>query len=167
MATDRPAVERRHPPNALMRVVNPITRRLVRRGRAADQLLVLHYTGRRTGRRFDVPAGYHLIDGTPAVLTNSGWRHNFAGGADIEVTIRGRRRPAHAMLIDDPERVAAFYHRAIDELGIPAAQRRLGVRINVDRPPTRAELLDAVRRSGLSIIELVMDRDEPESPLAR
>lgn len=101
-----------------MRVVNPITRRLVRCGRAADQLLVLHYTGRRTGRRFDVPAGYHVIDGKPSMLTNSGWRHNFAGGADIEVALLGRRRPAHATLIKDPERVAAFYHRAIDELGM-------------------------------------------------
>jgi hypothetical protein len=63
MDTSRPPVERRHPPDALMRAVNPLVRWLLERGRLGNQLLVLHYTGRRTGRRFDVPAGYHSIDG--------------------------------------------------------------------------------------------------------
>jgi len=83
----RPAVERRHPPDVLMKAVNPLTRRLVSGGRAGDQLLELHFIGRKTGRRYDVPAGYRLLDGVPTVLTNSRWRHNFRGGRDIEVTL--------------------------------------------------------------------------------
>lgn len=81
----RPAVERRHPPNLLMKAVNPVTRRLIRHGRAADQLLILHYVGRRSGKHYDVPAGYHLIDGGPTVFTNS------AGGdtiSPVDVTSR-------------------------------------------------------------------------------
>ena len=66
-------------------------RRLIASGRFKDQLLILHYVGRRTGRQFDVPAGCHIIDGIPSVLTSSGWRRNFAGGRDIEVTLRGAR----------------------------------------------------------------------------
>jgi hypothetical protein len=34
--------------------------------------LLLHCTGRRSGRRYTVPAGYHDLDGVPSVLTNSG-----------------------------------------------------------------------------------------------
>ena len=117
MATPRPAVERRHPPDALMRAVNPVVRFLVDRGRLGNQLLVLHYTGRRTGRRFNVPAGYHVIDGVVSVLTNSGWRYNFTGGKDIDVTLRGRRQGARAVLIDDPDAVADVYERLIGELG--------------------------------------------------
>jgi hypothetical protein len=148
------AVERRHPPGALMTLINPIVRRLVSRGRAADQLLVLHYTGRRTGQRYDVPAGYHLVDGVPTVFTNSGWRHNFAGGRDIEVTLRGQRRAARAGLVSDPPTVAAVYRRLIDELGWRAAQRRMGIRITVGRTPTLDELQDAVTRSGLCLVRL-------------
>jgi hypothetical protein len=62
---------------------------------------------------------------------------NFAGGADLEVTLHGRRRPAHATLIDDPDQVAAVYDAMIGELGLRGAQRRLGIRIHVDRQPTR------------------------------
>jgi len=102
MDTPRPPVERRHPPDALLRAVNPLIRWLLDRGRLGNQLLVLHYTGRRTGRRFDVPAGYHVIDGVVSVLTNSSWRHNFTGGKEIDVTLRGRRQGARAVLVDDP-----------------------------------------------------------------
>jgi len=154
MAADRPPVERQHPPDALMSVVNPLVRRLVKRGSFADQLLVLHYVGRRSGRRFDVPAGYHRIDGVVSVLTNSGWRHNFAGGTTIEVTLHGRRQPARAVLVNDPDTVAAVYSRMFSELGLKQAPRRLGLRVNLDRLPTVDELRDAVVRSGLSIVEI-------------
>ena len=160
MAREKPPVERRHPPNALMRLINPVVRRLVGRGRAGDQILLLHYVGRRSGRHFDVPAGYHVIDGVVSVFTNSGWRHNFAGGRNIEVTLRGVRQPAHAVLSDDPDEVAEIYGRLIGELGIDRAGRRLGLRFNVDRAPTFDELRDGIRSSGLSIVRVYPRQDD-------
>ncbi len=153
----RPAVERVTPPLALMKLTNPVMRRLLAsplHALASRQLLLLHFAGRRTGRRYTVPTGYHDLDGVLSVLTNSGWRVNFRGGADIEVTLRGQRRPARAILVEDPDTVAAAYHGVIDRLGWRAAQRRLGIRINIGRPPTRDELVNAVRESGLSIVRL-------------
>jgi hypothetical protein len=148
----RPPVERIHPPDALFRLLNPLMRRLIAGGRFKDQMLVLHYVGRRSGRRFDVPAGYHIIDGVPSVLTSSGWRYNFTGGRAIEVTLRGERRPAFADLTAEPREVATVYERLILELGTKQARRRLGLRFNVDRAPTLSELQDAIERSGLSIV---------------
>jgi hypothetical protein len=153
-ADNRPAVERRHPPTALVRLVNPLVRRLVRRGVAADQLLVLHYVGRRSGRRYDVPAGYHVIGDVPTVLTNSPWRRNFAGGRRIEVTYRGARRAAEATLVEEVETVTQVYADLFDVMGWKAAQRRLGLRVNVNRAPTRGEIARAVRDSGLSLVRL-------------
>ena len=137
-----------------MRLINPIVRRLVARGRLGDQVLLLHYVGRRSGRQFDVPAGYQLIDGAVSVLTSSSWRHNFAGGRDIEVTLQGLRQPARATLHEDPDEIVEVYERLIGELGIERASRRLGLRFNVDRAPTRDELRDAIQRSGLAIVEI-------------
>jgi hypothetical protein len=37
---------------------------------------------------------------------------------------------------------------------VQAAQRRLGIRINVDREPTLEELTEAVRRSGLAMVRI-------------
>jgi hypothetical protein len=154
VVTQKPAVERRRPPRTLVRLFNPLMRRLIARGLAAEQMLALHYVGRKTGRRFDVPAGYHMIDGVPTVLTDSPWRHNFAGGGDLHVTLRGRRRAARALLVDDPEQGAAAYERLIGVFGRKRATRRLGLRFNVDREPTREELRQAVRRNGLCLVRI-------------
>jgi hypothetical protein len=154
VSKSKPPVERVHPPDALFRLLNPLMRRMITRGRFKDQLLILHYTGRKSGRQFDVPAGCHIIDGVPSVLTSSSWRHNFTGGRDIEVTLQGERQPAHAVLIDDPREVATVYERLIRELGIKQARRRLGLRFNVDREPTLSELQDAIEQSGLSILRI-------------
>jgi hypothetical protein len=152
-----PAVERVRPPRAVVLFGNPVMRLLLRsplHRLVSGALLLLHFRGRRTGRAYTVPVGYHRIDGQLGVLTNSGWRVNLRGGAGIEVTYRGRRHPARATLVEDPEVVAGVYERLIGHLGVERAQRRLGIRINVDRVPTRAELAEAVRRSGLSILRL-------------
>jgi hypothetical protein len=99
-----------------------------------------------------VPACYHLIDGLVSVLTNSRWRYNFDGGRDIEVTLKGIRQPARAVLCDEPDEGAKIYERLISKLGPRQARRRLGMRINVDQAPTRNELPEAIHRSGLSIV---------------
>lgn len=156
-AGTRPAVERVTPPLALMKLANPVMRRLLHsplHALASSQLLLLHFTGRRTGRRYTVPVGYHDLDGVLSVLTNSGWRMNFRGGADIDVTLRGRRRPARATLVEDPATVVTAYQGVIDRLGWQAAQRRLGIGVNVGRAPTQEELTEAVREAGLSIVRL-------------
>lgn len=152
-----PLVERIHPPDAVMHWVNPVMRRLLvsrAHGLVSRQLLILHYTGRRTGVPYDVPVGYRHEDRALEVLTNSGWRVNFRGGRSIEVTLHGHRRAAHAVLIDDPETVATTYRRLIDDMGMQRAQRRLGIRVNAAREPTLRELADAVDRLGMSIVRL-------------
>lgn len=153
--TTRPAVERTPPPDVLMRVVNPVMRALLRRGRGpvAEQLMLLHLTGRRSGRRLEVPIGQQRTPEGLFAITSSGWRANLRGGADVEVTLRGRRIPVRAELIEDPETVARFYERRLGAVGHRNA-RQLGIRLNVDRAPTHEELLDAVKRSGLSVIRL-------------
>ncbi|MFB9361421.1 nitroreductase/quinone reductase family protein [Actinoplanes nipponensis] len=123
-------------------------------------LMLLHVTGRRSGRRFVFPVAYRDNgDGRLLVLTNSPWRANLRDRPDVAVTLGGSHRPARAHLVEDPDRVAPVYLRLIEEAGPAKAGRRLGIRINVPRPPTLAELADAVRRDGLAVIYLdVADR---------
>lgn len=104
----RPAVGRVHPPDALFRLLNRVMRPLIARGHFQDQLLLFHYVGRRSGRRFDVPAGYHMIDGVPSVLTSSGWRHNFAGGREIEVTLAASGVRRTRCLLTNQARLQVF-----------------------------------------------------------
>ncbi len=160
MAKGDYAIERIHPPRWLMRIGNPFMRRLAQRRREVQNfVIVLHYRGRKTGRRYDLPVGYRLVNGRIVLLTNSDWRHNFRGGAEIEVTYRSRRQPANATLIEDPEVVADLYERKYAELDRRRALRELGVRVNRDGTPTREEWLGVIKREGMSIVEI--DLKEP------
>jgi hypothetical protein len=140
-----------------MRVVNPLTRLLIRRGLADPDLGILHYVGRRSGKHYDTPAALHHVDGKHWVFTSSSWQHNFTDGVDIEVTIRSQRRPAHAVLVKDPPEVTDLYSRVIDAVGWRTAQGRLGIKIRARRTPTRREIHDAISDSTIAAIRLDLD----------
>ncbi len=157
--TSRPPVERARPPKGPYRVVNSVLRWLLsspgRAGRIGQQLLLLHVTGRKSGRRLVFPVAYRrLDDGRLMVLTNAVWRVNLRDRPDVTVTLLGRSRQAQAELVEDPDTVAGVYLSLIEQAGHAKAGRRMGIRINVPRTPTTAELADAARRDGLAVVYL-------------
>jgi hypothetical protein len=149
-----PVVERVHPPRWLIsHLVNPFARKMLRlKSMIGDEVLLLRFTGRRSGRRYEIPVGYRRIDGRIGLLTNSGWRHNFRQGRDVEIVLRGETMRASASLLDEPLEVATIYAQLIAEHGLNDAPRRLGIKINVDREPTVDELADMARGSGMSVV---------------
>ena len=155
-----PAVERTIPPALVTRLGNPVLSWLLsgprRSAKVGTSLLLLHVTGRRTGMVYSTPVAYHRqADGSLLVLTSSRWRVNLRGGpVPVQLTLLGHRVAATAVLEEDPVGVAEVYERLIDEVGLARAGQRLGIRINVDRAPTRDELVDAVRREHLSVLRL-------------
>lgn len=158
-STPRPPVQRVRPPKGPYRVINRILRRLLsspkRARRIGQHLLLLHLTGRRTGRQFVFPVAYrHAENGRLLVLTNSPWRVNLRGNPAVAVTLLGVQRPARAELVEDPTAVAKIYHALIEEQGHARAGRRMGIRINVPRTPTPDELAEAARRDGLAAVYL-------------
>ena len=153
-------VERVVPPAMMTRLANPVLTWLLsgrrRSAKVGQGLLLLHVTGRRSGRVYSTPVAYHrLPDGRLLVVSSSRWRVNLRGRpTPVELTLLGRRVAATATLEERPEAVAEVYERMIRDLGPDQARRRLGIRINVPRVPTLAELEDAVRREHLSLIHL-------------
>jgi hypothetical protein len=139
----------------MVRVVNPVMRRLLASPLhrvVSGQLMLLRYRGRRSGRAVALPLGRQQHGGRLAAFTNSRWRHNFRGGHDAELVERGVPRRVRGTLVEDVDEVTAAYATKIDELGWQVAQRRLGIRVNAGRAPTREELAEAIRTSGLSIV---------------
>lgn len=160
-ASNRPAVERMHPPQWLWdHVVNPVMRALLRSrfsGLVDARLGLLEFEGRRSGHHYQLPVGIHRIEGQLRVLTNAGWRVNFRERRPVRVRFEGRWRDGTASLVEDVDEVARVYADRIAALGWQKAGRQLGIRINVDREPTLDELRDAVTRSHLSVLTLDLD----------
>jgi hypothetical protein len=151
------AIKQTVPPRALIRLGNPMVRMLLRsplHGMVDASVLLLHVTGRKTGRQYDIPVNYADINGRLTVITSAAWRVNLRGGAEVEVTWRGRRRPMRALLTEDPAAVAVGYQGLIDRLGWNKARRHLGIAAPGGRPPTVLELKDAAREYGWSVVTL-------------
>ena len=135
--------------NAVLRVVLPSPL-----GRGVGEFMLLAFPGRRSGRHYRVPVTAHHDDAGPYVLTPAGWRLNFTGGADAEVTFRGRTTPMHGVLVEDEAAVVRTYLDRMTELGLRRAAREIGLRFPAGRLPTSAEVTDLVRREHFGVVRL-------------
>jgi len=109
MSATTQTVRDARPPAAVIMLLNPIMRRVLRTplGRLVKPFALLEFTGRRSGRRYRVPVGWHVIDGTPVVFTPAPWRVNFADATPVEVRHRGQVEAMTGTLVTDPELVAS------------------------------------------------------------
>lgn len=150
------AVEGRRPPAPLVKAVNVVLRALLPSplGRGVREFLLLTFTGRRSGRRYRVPVTAHRDAGGLYVLTPAGWRLNFTGGADADVTFAGRTTPMRGVLLDDEAVVVRTYLDRITELGPRAAARQIGLRFPAGRLPTSDEVTRLVRREHFGVVRL-------------
>jgi hypothetical protein len=87
-------------------------------------------------------------------LTPAGWKANFRGGADVDVTLAGRTTPMRGVLIEDETVVARTYLDRITELGLRRAGREIGRRFPAGRLPTLAEVTELARREHFGVVRL-------------
>ncbi|MEA2901513.1 MAG: hypothetical protein QOH36_1400 [Actinomycetota bacterium] len=139
-----PTLRNAMPPPAVLAVLNPVMRVVLRSplGRLMKPLALLEFTGRRSGLRYRVPAGWHQAVGAPVVLTPAPWRANFAGGAAVSVYHRGRKQAMTATLVTDPDVVASAV-RAMLADGTPP--RAIGLKIPAGHTVTAADVTSVDR----------------------
>jgi hypothetical protein len=107
------------PPDALIRVMNPVLRAILPTplGRIIRPFALLDFEGRRSGRRFRVPVGWHHTDSGDVVITPAPWRANFRDGLPVTVHHRGGRQDLIGTLATDPAHVAAELRSLADRQG--------------------------------------------------
>ncbi|HZU47227.1 MAG TPA: hypothetical protein VFA16_08245 [Mycobacterium sp.] len=157
MTEQSPAITESHPPQPVLRVVNPILRSLLRTpimGPARKQLMVLSFTGRKTGRQYSIPVSAHWIDNILYALTSAPWKHNFRDGADAQVLLDGKQTAMRGELIQDPGVVADLHRRCAESYGAKNAQRMMGLKFRDQRIPSVEEFAEAVDRMRLAAIRL-------------
>jgi hypothetical protein len=136
-------VEWHQPPAPLVKTLNVVLRRVL-----PSPL------GRRTGQRYRFPVTAHRDAEGLYALTPAGWKANFRGGADVDVTLAGRTTPMRGVLIEDETVVARTYLDRITELGLRRAGREIGLRFPAGRLPTLAEVTELARREHFGVVRL-------------
>ena len=148
------AVRLAPPPPAVLRVVNPLMRRLLKSpcaGVLPSAMAVLEFTGRRSGRSLSVPVGVHDLGDRRVVFTEAPWRRNFTGGRDVAVRRGPDRRECVGVLVEDAEAVTDALAEAVARFGA----RNLAILSPKGHRITRDDL-KLLRRS--------MVRLEPQGP---
>lgn len=142
------------PPPAVLRVVNPVMRRLLvsrLANRMPPVMAVLGYSGRRTGQQFAIPVGVHDVDDQGSVVfTEAPWRRNFEGGRKLTLYRGSSRRHGRGVLVEDPEAVADALMAAVAKVG----PRGLAMRTAPGHQITREDLL----RLGRTMLRVQLDR---------
>src|SRR5919201_997478 len=78
----------------VLHAINPFVSAILRsplHGLLSTQLMLLTYTGRKSGKRYTIPVGYARDGETLVVFSSRSWRRNLRGGAPVEVLLQGRR----------------------------------------------------------------------------
>ena len=116
------------PPGIVVRVLNPLMRGLLgsRVGRRMKNVALIEFSGRRSGRQYRIPVGWHHAAGTAFVVTPASWRTNFAGGRSATVRHGGEVQPMVGTLVTDAAEVAEAVQAVLDN-GTPG--RQMGLRI--------------------------------------
>jgi hypothetical protein len=161
MAEQSYAIDVGHPPSALLRLINPVLGTLLRTplaGPARKQLMVLHFTGRKSGREFSIPVSAHVIDGDLYALAGAAWKANFRDGASAQVVYDGKTTAMRGELIKDRALLPDLYLRCAQSYGAGRAQRMMGLKFRDPRVPDRAEFAEAIERLKLGAVRFTPEK---------
>jgi deazaflavin-dependent oxidoreductase (nitroreductase family) len=131
-------------------------------GMISGNTMLITYTGRRSGRRIDVPVSY-AQDGDRLLVISSRdrvWWKNLRGGAEVSLLLRGRKVRAVAQVIEQGDEALASgfaaYLRAL-----PMAARGLGVTLD------RSGNLDARDAARLAQSRLIVEFRPGADPISK
>jgi hypothetical protein len=144
-----------HPPAALLRVVNPLMKLLLHTpfaGPARNQLMVVDFAGRKSGRPYSLVLSAHVIDNILYAMTGAIWKSNFRDGAAAQVLHDGKSTPMRGELITDKAHVADLYSRCAESYGVKRAERVMGIGFRDHQLPTRDQFAEAVDQLNLRAI---------------
>jgi hypothetical protein len=157
MTEQTPAVTIAHPPDAVLRAMNPVVKFLLGTplaGPLGRQMMVLNFTGRKSGRQFSIPVSAHQIDNALYALASAGWTANFSSGANADVRHDGKTTPMRGELIRDPATVADLSYRSAQAYGAKTAQRMMGLKFRDGTVPTLEEFTEAAQREKMRAVKL-------------
>jgi F420H(2)-dependent quinone reductase len=123
----------------------------------SGNLMLISYTGRKTGKAYRQPVSY-ARDGETLLTPGGGrWTLNLGGGRPARIRLRGRDLPAHAELVSDPAEVERL-------LGVITRENPRAARfIPIPRRPDgrlEPDALSAALRNGFSIVRWHVGQEE-------
>jgi deazaflavin-dependent oxidoreductase (nitroreductase family) len=120
--TSRPPI-----PKIAYLVVNPLMKLLLRsplHGLISDDLMLITFTGRKSGKTYTTPVGYIMMEeDTLMIFTESPWWRNLDEVPEVTLRLRGERVQGRAEIIEDPDQIKAYLHKMAEKRGEEMLER--------------------------------------------
>ena len=119
--------------------------------------LVLAVTGRKSGKRYDVPVNWVPSgDGSLVCFTGKGWsgwwRNVGVEETPVSVTLRGDSLPATARLVEDPEAIERGLRAFVARF--PSNAKPFGIALRRGKLPDEGDLARAAREDGTVMVRI-------------
>jgi hypothetical protein len=141
----------------VLRVINPFVSAILRsplHGALSGRVLLLSFTGRKTGKRYRFPVEYTADGEALVVFSGRRWWANLRGGAAVTARLRGRERSGRAEVSEDRAVALAEVERLIARFGAKDAGRRIGLALDSGPPLSRDELAAAIEGHAVILLRL-------------
>lgn len=152
MAVETKEHAQRRPP----KIANTIAALLLRsplHGMLSNFLILLTFTGRKSGKKYAIPVGYGRKDNTLALFTDHSWYKNLQANPKVQVRLKGKVRSGTAQVIlDDKERTAQEMGDFVRQS--KGAARAYNVTFDADGMPNQESLRKAAETWVLILVHL-------------
>lgn len=125
------------------RAINPIMRRFLDRGIASKTLMMLEFTGRRSGQSYSFPVGFMQNGQTLFCYSPFSWWRNLRGGAPVTVVLRGHKLTGVADVCTDTDQIAVGLDTYLRHN--PGDARFYRVKLDKDRRPIPQDIAQAAK----------------------
>jgi deazaflavin-dependent oxidoreductase (nitroreductase family) len=116
----------------------------------SSSTMLIRYTGRKSGKPYEVPVNYVSVGGDLLTTseTNRVWWRNLRGGVEVQVHIKGKAYKAHALVKEGAEQVAEELNLIFQQ--VPQWAKYFNVSLDGSGQPEAADLAKAA--SGRVVI---------------
>ena len=122
-------------------------------GMVSKTVLLITFTGRKSGKTYTTPVSYSQNDGQVTVFTHAGWWKNLRSGAPVTLRIRGRELQGLAEPVAEDKHIIAA--RLAEHLRkVPSDAPYYGVTFDKHKNPREEEVEKAVQTVVMICVRL-------------
>jgi deazaflavin-dependent oxidoreductase (nitroreductase family) len=154
MTTTPGAEKRRNLFRLIQAIFNPLSKTILRSPLhrvMSKKLLLITFTGRKSGKNFTTPISYVQQGDTLLLAVGGSWWKNLRGGTTVWVRLQGKLRTATTEVVTDEEAMSEVYQIILAKN--PTQGRFMGIKAGSDGKPDTDDLRRAIER-GAAVVKV-------------
>jgi F420H(2)-dependent quinone reductase len=157
MDTARPTSNRRQAFWMVRTILNPLAKVILRsplHGIMSRRLMLITFTGRRSGKQYTTPISYVQQGNTLLLGVGGPWWKNLRGGVPVQVRLCGKTYTGRAEAWTDEASMSKAYRTILAQN--PTQARFMGISATADGQP-ESHTIQQARQRGAAVVEISLN----------